>query len=109
MAIKKNVDRFMDIIEGGVIPLEDALPVAEKLDPLLLYFVLRYLKETYGRDSQGPNARLLQFLSAYPTIARHAVKPKNEPMVEWFDDSHSMRSFRNRDAFVDLIIDKLEG
>lgn len=106
---KRNVYRFMDVIEEGRLPLAEAFQIAEELDPLLLYFVLRYLKETYGRDTQGPGGRLLQFLSSYPTIAKFAAPPKNEPMVEWFNDSYAVRSFENREAYLEMIIDKLEG
>ncbi len=106
---KRKVYRFMDIIEEGRIPLLEGFQIAEELDPLLLYFMLRYLKETYGRETQGAGDRLLQFLSNYPSIAKYAVAPKNEPMVEWFNDSHTVRSFKSRNEYLEMIIDKLEG
>lgn len=106
---KRKVDRFMDAIEGGIIPLEEAFNIAEEQDPLLLYFMLRYLKEMYGKDQQGPGGRLLQFLSSYPSIAKLALPPKNEPMLEWFNDSYTVHSFKSRDEYLELIIDKLEG
>ncbi|MBP6218645.1 MAG: hypothetical protein KA436_08670 [Oligoflexales bacterium] len=106
---KRNVYKMMDAIEGGSVPLYDAFLLAEELDPLLLYFVLRYLKETYGRDTQGPGGRLLQFLSDYPQISKFAATPKNEPMIEWFDESYSVRSFKTREDYLETIIDKLEG
>jgi hypothetical protein len=105
---KRNVSRFMDAIEGGVVPLDDAFLLAENIDPLLLYFMLRYLKESYGRDTQGPGGRLLQFLSTYPQMAKFAIPPKNEPMVEWFNDGYTVQSFKSRDEYLDMIIDKME-
>ena len=106
---KRKVDRFMDAISEGMISLDEASITAEELDPLLLYFMLRYLKEMYGKDQQGPGGRLLQLLSTYPSIAKLANTPKNEPMVEWFNDSYTVRSFPSRDEYLQTIIDKLEG
>lgn len=106
---KRKIDRFMDAVSDGMIPLEEASLIAEELDPLLVYFMLRYLKEMYGKDQQGSGGRLLQLLSNYPVLAKLAVAPKNEPMLEWFNDSHTVHSFHSRDEYLNTIIDKLEG
>lgn len=106
---KRDVYRFMDAIENGMIPLEEVQVIAEEMDPLLLYFIFRYLKETYGRETQGPSERLLQFFARFPELAKHAKPPKGEAMVEWFDDTYTVHTFKNRDSYIDTIIDKLEG
>ena len=105
----QDIYRFMDAIEQGTVTLADAFSISENLDPLLMYFLLKYLREKYPAEREGPSARLLEFLSTYPSIARLASPPKDEPMVEWFDDSYSVRSFKTRENFVEAIVDKLEG
>lgn len=109
---KREVIRFLEAIENGSITPADTYQMVERFDPLLSYFLLRYLREKYALTdtSSGAGQRLIELLTTYPHIAKLANPPRDEPMVEWFDESYAMRSFfqKPRD-YVDLIVDKLEG
>ncbi len=110
--IKRDANRFLDAIESGNLPTADAFNVLRYLDPLLAYFLLAYLREKHHvtDTSSGPGERLLSLVSTYPDAGKLAKRPNSDPIVEWFEDSFTMREFfGRRDAFVDLIIDKLEG
>ena len=109
---KAEANRFLQAIEDGAIPGSEAYNIAAKFDPLLTYFLLRYLKEKHpvSAESSGPGTRLLELLRLYPEISRLAMPPGNEPMLEWFSDSYTMKHFfGDPSGFVDLIIDKMDG
>ena len=110
--IKRDSNRFLNSIEEGDLPTADAFNLLRKFDPLLAYFLLYYLREKHHvtDTSSGPGERLLSLVSTYPDAGKLAKRPGNDPLVDWFEDSYSVREFfGRRDAFVDVIVDKLEG
>jgi hypothetical protein len=110
---KREVFRFLQGIEDGGLPIADAYNVLRHFDPLLSYFLLRFLREKHpiNDESTGAGKRLLELVSTYEDVAKLTKAPKgDEAMVEWFNDSFNMRQFFNRpEEFVQLIVDKLEG
>ena len=109
---KREVLRFLLAIEEGGLPLDDCYQMLEKMDPLLAHFLLRYLREKFPAKGSATGAadRLLQLLQHHPDAAKLAAPPRDEPMIEWFDDTHSMGEFFGEPRqFVDTIVDKLEG
>lgn len=109
---KADVLSIISAIEDGTKATADIYSLVLKFDPLLNYFLLKYLREKHpitDRNS-GAGERLLDLVKTYPDIGRLATPPKNEPMVEWFDESYSTRTyFSNPEEYVNLIVDKLEG
>ena len=109
---KKEVLRFLVAVEEGSLPVNDMFTIVEKFDPLLSYFLLKYLREKHpvtDRDS-GAGSRLLELLTSYPELAKMANSSQKDPMVEWFSDSYSTKTYFNAtQEFVDLIVDKMEG
>ncbi|MFK7827733.1 MAG: hypothetical protein AB8G05_26540 [Oligoflexales bacterium] len=109
---KADVLGFISAVEDGNKGTADMYNAVVKFDPLLSYFLLRYLREKHPVTdrSSGAGERLLDLVKTYPEIGRLASAPKNEPMIEWFDDSYSTRSYFSKpQEYVDLIVDKLEG
>ncbi len=108
-----KIGRFMDAFEEGNVPFSEASEILQKLDPLMSYFVLRFLREKYPArsDSSGASARLVSFFTEYDYLAKCANLPKGErAMQEWFEDSYSMRDFfQSRDQYLQTILEKIEG
>ena len=108
----REVNHFMDIIEEGNSELSNAYNQLLEFDPLLTHFLLRYLHDKHPITDRnaGPGRRLLELVTTYKDIARLANPPKNEPIIEWFEDSYNVKDFfTNREEFVSLIVEKLEG
>lgn len=105
--------RLLRGLEDGTLKSQDAYQIASKRDPIMLYFVLRYLREKHpasSPQSTGVNQRLLELSGTYPDVVAMAKKGEKDAMREWFDDTYAMREFfSDSEKFVDLIIDKLEG
>lgn len=109
----REINRFLDAIEDGNLSTADAYNILRTIDPLMGYFLLTYLREKHpvnAETSHGPGERLLALLSTYSDIAKLTKKPIDDPMIEWFDDTYSYRQFfKNRDEFVNILIEKFEG
>lgn len=105
--------RLIRGIENGNLPFNDAYQIASKLDPVLVYFAMRYLRERHpptNPASSGVVERLVELTSTYADLVQLARKGEKDVMREWFDDTHTVREFFDREQeFVDLIVDKLEG
>ena len=110
---KSQALRFLNGLEAGTLSSSDAYNIVKDKDPVLVYFLLRYLKDKYSAsqpEAPAIMARVLELTSTYDDIKKMLRTGEKDAMREWFDDSHSIREFnRNAEGFVDLIIDKLEG
>ena len=110
---KRDGLRLLLGLENGTLNTADAFNVADKRDPVLVYFILRYLREKYPAgtpSSQGVLTRILELTSTYSDLVKKAKAAEKDPMREWFDDTYSMREyFDNGEEFVEMIVDKLEG
>jgi hypothetical protein len=110
---KQEAGRLLLGLENGTMSSADAFNIADKRDPVLVYFVIRYLREKYpptDPQSQGVIQRLVELTGTYDSIVKACKEGEADPMQEWFDDTYSMRDFfSDADNFVDVVVEKLEG
>ncbi len=110
---KREGLRLLQGIENGNLSAADAFNIADKRDPVLVYFVMRYLREKYpaaNGNSQGVITRLVEITSTYSDLVKKTKTAEKDPMREWFDDTYAMREFFGKEGeFVELIVEKLEG
>ena len=111
-AEKDDAFRFLSAIENGGKSPADLYNMIMKFDPLLSFFLLKYLREKHPvtDSNSGPGERLLELVKTYPEISKLFKSGKDEPIVSWFEDSYGVKSFLNNPkSYVELIVDKLEG
>ncbi len=110
---KQEAGRLLAGLEEGGMSAADAFDIADQRDPLMVYFIFRYLREKYppgGPQSQGIVERLLELASTYDGLMKATKAAERDPMREWFDDTHSMSEFfGDSQEFIDMIVEKLEG
>jgi len=110
---KREALRLLSGLENGQLSTADAFNVAEALDPLLVYFVLRYLREKYPPaqpSSAGVVGRVLELTSTYADVVQRAKTGEKDPIREWFDDTYAMREYFDRPGeLVELLVEKIEG
>ena len=111
--LKRDMSRFLDAIENGQPPLEEAYDLSEKFEPILTYFLLRFLREKYPikENLEGAGFRLLELVKKYDSLASCTKYHKKDSIyVEWFEHNYDMKDFfKNRNKFIELILEKLEG
>ena len=100
-------------LEDGTLSTADAYNIADQLDPILVYFIVRYLRELYpptAPASSGVIDRLVQLTSTYPSVVQACKEGEKDPMREWYEDGYETRQYRDdATAYVSLIVEKLEG
>lgn len=105
--------RLLRGLESGTLTTGDAFNIAEERDPVLVYFILRYLREKYPPSqptSAGVVQRVIDLTRGYEEIVKMAKKGEKDPLREWFDDAYGMREFFDRDAeLIEMIVDKIDG
>ena len=100
-------------VSDGRMTASEVAPFAQELDPVLVYVILRYLREAYPASNPAANAvldRVVALTSNWPEIVAKSKEGEQDPVSVWFTDEHSFGDFRGRSSeMLDLIIDKLES
>lgn len=110
---KRESLRLLKGIENGTLTTADAANVADKRDPVIVHFVLRYLREKYPArepSSQGVTQRLLELTSTYDNVIKAAKAGEKDSITEWFDETYSVREYFDKpEELVDMLVEKIEG
>jgi hypothetical protein len=105
--------RLLRGLEAGGLPPHEARSLAEALDPVLLYFVVRYLRAVYPASDRAASAvleRVVKLTKDYPGMVARVKQGEQDPVARWFAGAHSFTEFRARGAsLIELIVDKLEA
>ena len=91
----------------------DARTLAERLDPVLVYVIVRYLREVYPASHPAATAvldRVVALTTAWPELVARSTAGEHDVVSKWFVSEYSFTEFRNRGAeLIELIVDKLES
>ena len=87
----------------------DLFSLVEDADPALLYLIFTWLRKRYADhvNSDAVIGRLVA-VSGRGSIAKKMKEGQADPVVQWFEESYSYRELEAK-AFVELIVEKLEG
>ena len=108
---KAAARRLLAALEDGTLGASDTFHLVAAADPTLFYFILTWLRAWYPSNHPASDAvlgRISELCSLYPKAIRIAQDGKNDPLVEWFEDTYGYRDFRAAE-FIDLVVEKLEG
>jgi hypothetical protein len=102
---------LLQVVEDGTRSVADARPLFEEADPALVYFLFAWLRVRYHAGhpaSEGVLGRIVGICSASPRVARMVREGEKDALVQWFEETHDYSDF-DRDAFIECIVEKLEG
>ncbi len=101
---------MLDAIENASLSIADARDLYEEADPALVYLLVAWLRDRYRSHSaaEGVLGRIVELLDRSPVTARLAREGESDAIARWFEETHEYRDF-DRDAFVEIIVEKLEG
>ncbi len=108
---KRVARHLLSAIEDGSLSTSDLRPLYEDADPALVYLIFGWLRAHYHpghQASAGVLGRIVALCSASPAVAKAARIGEKDAIAQWFEESHDYRSMQ-RDEFIDLIVEKLEG
>ncbi len=105
--------RLLNGLEKGTLTAADAFNVADSRDPVIVYFVLRYLREKYPASSpasQGVTSRLVELTGTYDSVIKASKKGEKDSIREWFDDTFEIREFFDKPTeLMELLVEKIES
>ena len=80
---------------------------------MLVYVILRYLRDVYPASNPAANAvldRVVALTSSWTGIVGKSKEGEQDPVSVWFTGEYSFIDFRGRGSeLLDLIVDKLES
>ena len=109
----ESAERFLSGLESGSISSSDCFELAEKVDGVLLFYSLRYLRARYPQnhpDFKGISSRLLDFSATFPEMVSKIKEAEEDPICEWFNDTYNMSDFYgNPEGMLSVLLEKIES
>ena len=100
---------ILESIENGSLSSTELNTLVDDADPALLYLIVTWLRKHYqdhvNADTIG--TRLVE-LSSRRSAAQKMKEGQADPVVQWFEETYSYRKLDAK-AFIELIVEKLEG
>lgn len=113
---QRQIDDTVYALEGleqGDVAIVDIYNRIKEYDPVVIYFLFRFLREKYPSTSPasaGVMGRMLELTSTYGDLVQKSHAGEKDVLREWFDEGYSMREFFHEpEQFFTLLYEKLEG
>jgi hypothetical protein len=102
---------LLQALEDGTADAHAARALAEQLDPVLVYSIVRYLREAYPASNPAARAvleRVVRLTTVWPALVETSRRGENDPVSRWFAGAHDFPSFRGRGReMIETLVDKL--
>ncbi|MCA9716182.1 MAG: hypothetical protein H6713_37775 [Myxococcales bacterium] len=108
---KREALAMLSSIELGVMDPEEIYELMKDADATLVYFIFKWLKKHYHREHdeyESMRRRVKNVTNQFRALTRKAKSGESDPIVEWFEGTYKYRDL-SADAFIDIIVEKLEG
>jgi|688.fasta_scaffold341729_2 hypothetical protein len=113
MSELRSAQWTLDAIENGTATAASIYKTASELDPVSLYFVFRYIRETYTPNNPaatGVMERMVELTRTYDDLVKRAKSGEKDSIREWFDDTYRIKDFSSKPhELLELIVDKIES
>lgn len=107
----RAASHLLSAVENGSHSVTQMRLLYEDADPALVYLVFSWLRAHYPPSHSaydGVIGRIAQVCSASSVVARKVRDGEQDAIVVWFEEAYSYREL-NRDDFIPLVVEKLEG
>ncbi len=106
---KRVASRLLEALEDGTLSTVDTRPLAEDADPALLFLIIRWLRARYmGHPAADGVLGRIVALCQLPSISRAVKAGERDAITGWFTETYDPGEL-DREAFIDIVVDKLEG
>jgi hypothetical protein len=108
---KRTAARMLEALEDGNLEHEDTRSLLEDADPALVYFLFAWLRVRYHAGhsaSDGVLGRIVALCAGGSKVSKMARAGERDALVTWFEETYEYRDI-DRDDFISLIVEKLEG
>ena len=105
--------RLLAGLENGGMTAFDAMLIAEAIDPVHVYMIIRFLRECYPASDPAASPvleRVVELTASYAGLVPKCREGEQDSVSAWFEDEYSFRDFRGRgEELVAIIADKLDS
>ena len=108
---KREAAYLLRVVEDGTLEPVDVKPLYEAADPALVYLLVAWLRNRYPPShsaAEGVLGRIGALCSISPKVTKMVRTGTSDVIVQWFEETHDYRDF-DRDAFISLVVEKLES
>ena len=109
----RDAKRLLSGLENGTVTASDGAFIVESIDPVLVYLIVKYLREVYPASDPAATSvleRVVDLTSQSRVFVKKSKEGEQDPISRWFESEYVFRDYRGRgDEFIDLIVDKLES
>ena len=107
---KREALTLLEDIENGTTHGMDTGYRLDNSDPALVYFILTWLRHRYATHpaAAGVLGRIVEITNGNNSVTAKMNEGKQDSIVAWFEEEHEYKDF-DGEAFIDLVIEKLEG
>jgi hypothetical protein len=108
---KRVAAHLLTAIEDGSHSTANLRPEYEEADPALVYLIFAWLRARYRPGhpaAEGVLGRIVALCTASSAVARKAREGERDSIVAWFEETYDYRDL-DRDEFISLVVEKLEG
>lgn len=110
---RRDAIELLHALENGVPAPSSAVAAAERIDPVLVYAIVSYLRAVYRASDPAASPileRVVKLTSASAAVLRKHRDGESDPVSRWFESEYEYRDFRGRgEDLIDLLIEKIEG
>jgi hypothetical protein len=110
---RRDARRLLAGLENGGMSAHDSFLIAERLDPVLVYAVVRYLRDVYPASDPAARSVLDRVVALMSKHAAVVVKFKTggeDAVSRWFETEYSFRAFKGRaDEMFEILAEKIES
>lgn len=111
IAERDDAERLLTGLENGGLAGADAVVLAERLDAVLVYVIVTYLRKVYPASDPAATSvleRVVRLTSSGSATIRKHREGAQDPVSRWFESEHAYADFKCRGPeLVGLIVDKL--
>jgi hypothetical protein len=105
--------RWLEGIEDGTLGTGDLYNLSQKMDPVLIHLIIKFLRKKYPSikpEAAAVMARLVDLTSNYPEVVKQMKEAEADPVSEWFADTYNFGEFYSKpQEMLELIVEKLES
>lgn len=108
---RKAALRILEGISEGTATTADSFTALDEADPVLVYFIVTWLRSRYGPNDPAGDAvlgRLIEITKRYPSVQKKIKEGQSDSVVAWFEDAYSYRNLGAAE-FIALVVEKLES
>jgi len=108
---KRAAAHLLTAIEDGSHSTANMRPLYEEADPALVYLIFAWLRARYrpGHSAaEGVLGRIVALCKDSSIVAGNVRKGERDSIVVWFEETYDYGDM-DRDEFISLVIEKLEG